>query len=217
MQCTSYRSPQSWSEDTIQRFVVIIYRLLLSYHLRSKLQEQKYHSHKFVSSSQSIVWHTFMLKSSSNLLMWRRKVYDVTDVERRRDARGYISALTKYNFSLLGYLYSVNVRGSYRINVYTLVKFLFWIEDQKISNVNINIMNMLFIPFLCLFQKNVAVYFTSNWIIWWTWCTELVKEYWGKWNDTTNIQRYVLRFSSMCYFELYKWTVSMKRYTSYIG
>jgi hypothetical protein len=58
----------------------------------------------FKSSSQNIVWYTFMLKRSSNLLMWRRNVYDVTDVERRRDARGYISALTEYNFSLLGYL-----------------------------------------------------------------------------------------------------------------
>jgi hypothetical protein len=58
-----------------------------------------------------------MLKRSSKLLKWRRNVYDVTDVERRMDARGYISALTEYNFSLLGYLYSVNVRGSYRIKI----------------------------------------------------------------------------------------------------
>jgi hypothetical protein len=43
------------------------------------------------------------------LFVWRRPhVYDV-------DARGYISALTEYNFTLLSYVYSVNVRGSYRI------------------------------------------------------------------------------------------------------
>jgi hypothetical protein len=94
----------------------MIYTLLLGYRLWSKLQE-KNTSHQFKSSSQNIVWHTFMLKRSSKLLMWRGNVYDVTDVERRIDAQGYISALTEYNFSLLGYLYSVNVRGSYRINI----------------------------------------------------------------------------------------------------
>jgi hypothetical protein len=51
--------------------------------------------------------------------MWHRNVYDIHDVERRTDARCSISALTECNFSLLGYLYSVNVRGSYRIKVRT--------------------------------------------------------------------------------------------------
>jgi hypothetical protein len=41
------------------------------------------------------------------LIVWRRHVYDI-------DAQGYITALTKYNLTLLGYLYSVNVEGSYR-------------------------------------------------------------------------------------------------------
>ena len=78
--------------------------------------EKKFQSPCLKSSSQKMHdTDTFILKHSSNLLMWRRNVYDVTDVERRTDARGYISALTEYNFSLLGYLYSVDVRGSYRI------------------------------------------------------------------------------------------------------
>lgn len=33
--------------------------------------------------------------------------------------RGYIRTLTEYNFSLFGYLYSVNARGSCRIKGYT--------------------------------------------------------------------------------------------------
>jgi hypothetical protein len=89
-----YRSPQRWSEDTIKLFLVMIYTLLLGYRLRTKLQEKNTTVIKFKSSSQNIARHTFMLKRSSKLLMWCRNVYDVTDIERRMDAGGYISALT---------------------------------------------------------------------------------------------------------------------------
>ena len=84
-----------------KRFLIMIYTYFYATAVEADFKKKIHHSQSLKVPVQIMYTDTFMLKRSSKLLMWRRNVYDVIDVERRMDARGYISALTEYNFSYI--------------------------------------------------------------------------------------------------------------------